>query len=110
MTGFFERRSNTTTKKEQKMEKFYTIAEACRLLSIGRTTLYELIASGAIPAKKIRRATRISGEGIDRFIKECPPVTRKRTPKKSPKTEEAPPQTPQEGSKKDSTGGTDGEK
>ncbi|MHB8637740.1 MAG: helix-turn-helix domain-containing protein [Fimbriimonadaceae bacterium] len=46
----------------------YTVREACGTLSLSRTTLYELIRSGALQAIKIgTRGVRISAEELERF-------------------------------------------
>ena len=43
-------------------------AEAARLLSVGRSTLYELMESGAIPFVKIGRSRRIRREALEAYI------------------------------------------
>ncbi|PZQ20576.1 MAG: hypothetical protein DI569_15085 [Sphingopyxis macrogoltabida] len=40
------------------------IPEACEALSVGRTTIYELIGAGRLKAVKIGRATRITMDSI----------------------------------------------
>jgi excisionase family DNA binding protein len=45
-----------------------TIPEAARRLGIGRSTLYELIASGAIETVRIRRARRIPVDALHAYI------------------------------------------
>jgi excisionase family DNA binding protein len=49
-------------------ERLLTVKEVAGMLAIGRTTVYELIARGEIPAVKIGRARRIPSSAIDRFI------------------------------------------
>jgi excisionase family DNA binding protein len=49
--------------------RLYHVEEAARLLSIGRTKAYELIANGTLHAIHLGRSTRISGREIDRFIR-----------------------------------------
>ena len=44
------------------------IREACRITGIGRSKLYELIASGDIPTIKIGAITLVPVEGIRAFI------------------------------------------
>jgi excisionase family DNA binding protein len=45
------------------------VEEAAKLLSIGRTKAYELIANGQPHAIHLGRATRISSREVDRFIR-----------------------------------------
>lgn len=45
------------------------VEEAAKLLSIGRTKAYELIADGQLYAIHLGRATRISSLEVDRFIR-----------------------------------------
>lgn len=45
-----------------------TVNVACFRLSIGRTTLYNLLASGEIQAIKIGRSTLIPESELQRFI------------------------------------------
>lgn len=47
-----------------------TVPEAARALSIGRTTLYELIADHAIEVVHIRRSIRIPVDALRRFVEE----------------------------------------
>ena len=42
--------------------------ESQRLLSVGQTTLYELIKSGKLEVVKIGRATRIQRASIDALV------------------------------------------
>jgi excisionase family DNA binding protein len=46
----------------------YTIPEAAAALKIGRTRLYELLTSGALPAKKIGRKTIILRTDLEAFF------------------------------------------
>jgi excisionase family DNA binding protein len=46
-----------------------TIPEAARVLGIGRSTLYELIARGAIETVHIGRAHRIAAAALHAFVK-----------------------------------------
>ena len=45
-----------------------TIAEAAQLLGLGRSKVYELIASGAIESVRIGRARRVPASALERFI------------------------------------------
>lgn len=44
------------------------VPEACRLLSIGRSKLYELIASGDVECVKIGTGTRITTASLRRLV------------------------------------------
>jgi excisionase family DNA binding protein len=44
-----------------------TVAEAAAALNINRATIFELLKSGALRSVKIRAATRITCEEIERF-------------------------------------------
>lgn len=46
----------------------YSIADACRVTSIGRTRLYILIAEGRLEVRKIGRRTLIPAESLRALI------------------------------------------
>jgi len=46
------------------------VLDAARLLGVGRTTIYELIARGKLEVVHIGRAARIPASSIDRFVDE----------------------------------------
>ncbi|RXG83813.1 helix-turn-helix domain-containing protein [Bradyrhizobium zhanjiangense] len=50
------------------MKLAYSIVEACDLLSIGRTTLYQLIKAGDLQTRKVGRRTLIPAKSLDSFI------------------------------------------
>lgn len=50
------------------------VNEAARMIGVGRTKLYELIASGDVEAVKLRKSTRILTASLHRL------VTRQRDP------------------------------
>jgi excisionase family DNA binding protein len=52
----------------------HTIAEACVLAKIGRTTLYAAIKSGDLKARKFRRRTVILHEELVNFLQSLPEV------------------------------------
>ena len=58
------------TPMDQKL--FYTVSETSRLLSIGRTKLYELIGSGEIPVRKLGKKTLISAADLNRWADRLP--------------------------------------
>ncbi len=45
-----------------------TMIEAARVLSIGRTTMYELVAAGQIDVVRIGRAVRVPVAELDDFV------------------------------------------
>lgn len=52
----------------------YTIPECCRLVSIGRTKFYELIASGEIPIRKVGRKTLVAVSDLRCWVERLPAV------------------------------------
>jgi excisionase family DNA binding protein len=72
------RRWMTVVTSSQTEKLLLTISEAARLLSIGRSTLYELIGSGQVPTIHIGRSVRVPADGLrhwlDRQIREAQDV------------------------------------
>lgn len=50
------------------MKLCLTIDESCQALGIGRTKLYQLINSGALPARKVGKRTFILAQDIHDFV------------------------------------------
>ena len=48
--------------------KLFTPEEAAKLLRLGRSMLFQLMADGSIPSITIGRCRRITPEALDRFI------------------------------------------
>lgn len=48
----------------------YTIHDACRISSIGRTRLYELIKEGKLEARKVGKRTLVMAASLRRLIEE----------------------------------------
>ncbi|MGW8135577.1 helix-turn-helix domain-containing protein [Sphingomonas zeae] len=46
----------------------YSIAEACRVTSIGRTRLYELITGGRVETVKIGRRRLVKAASLHRLV------------------------------------------
>ena len=44
--------------------------EVSRVLGIGRSLVYELIATGDLPSIRIGRCIRVSSEALDQWIKD----------------------------------------
>ena len=53
-------------------QMLYTVVEAAKVLSIGRTRLYELINAGHLEAVKIGTSTRIRDEALRAFVESLP--------------------------------------
>ena len=49
----------------------YSIAEACTLSSVGRTTLYTAIARGDLKTRKVGRRTLITAQDLKSWIDSC---------------------------------------
>jgi len=49
-----------------------TIPECCRAAAIGRTKLYELIASGEIPIRKVGRKSLIAASDLRSWVDRLP--------------------------------------
>lgn len=62
---------STTTGSTNRV--LYTVAAAAEQLSLGRSTVYELMASGDLPFVKLGRARRIRRADIDAFAAQLPP-------------------------------------
>lgn len=58
--------------RETRMKLTYSIAEACELLGIGRTTLYGAIKKGELKACKVGRRTLISSQSLQLFVDSLP--------------------------------------
>lgn len=59
----------------QSEAQLLTIVEACHRLSIGRSTLYNLISVGKLPLRKVGGASRIRSDELDAFIRSLPQAT-----------------------------------
>jgi excisionase family DNA binding protein len=46
----------------------YSVAEACRATSLGKTRIYQLINAGQLSARKVGKRTLISAESLRRLI------------------------------------------
>ena len=57
-----------------------TIPEAARRLSIGRSTIYELLASGALESVHIGRLRRIPVDCLAEFVDACRREQQERLP------------------------------
>ncbi len=62
--------NETTDERTERPDRLLllTIVEAGRVLSIGRTTMYELIGAGEIAVVHIGRAVRIPVAELDAFV------------------------------------------
>ena len=62
---------NPTTRLEDSHRVMLTIPEAARRLSIGRSTIYELLDRGAIESVHIGRLRRIPVDCLTDFVDAC---------------------------------------
>lgn len=46
----------------------YSIAEACRVSSLGRTSMFAAIARGDLQVTRIGRRTLVQAESLQRFV------------------------------------------
>ena len=53
---------------DQADKKWLTLAEVQRILDLGRTKTYELVATGEIPAVRIGRVLRVNREELVRWL------------------------------------------
>ena len=53
----------------------HSIAETCSIVGLGRTSLYEAIRSGALPAVKHGRRTLILRSDLLQWMESLPPIT-----------------------------------
>ena len=51
-----------------------TVKEAARVLNLGRSTVYQLIADGRLDAVHIGRSTRVPVDAITKFIRALGPA------------------------------------
>ena len=58
----------------------HSVAEACQLASVGRTALYESIATGELRAVKRGKRTLILDEDLRRWVQSLPAVNVKAEP------------------------------
>jgi excisionase family DNA binding protein len=56
---------------------FFTISETCRMLSIGKTKLYELLGSGEIPVRKLGKKTLVAAADLKRWADRLPAIEAK---------------------------------
>ena len=49
-----------------------SIAQAARMIGIGRSTLYAIIKDGQLPVRKLGKRSLILREDLDRFIATLP--------------------------------------
>jgi len=49
-------------------KEWLTLTEVQRVLELGRTKTYELVARGEIPAVRIGRVLRVNREELDRWL------------------------------------------
>ncbi len=50
----------------------YTIPGACRMIGLGRTSVYSLISQGILDARKAGGKTVITADSIERYVASLP--------------------------------------
>lgn len=50
----------------------YTCRQTMETLGVGRTTLYRLVSTGRLRARKLGKSLMIEGESLDEFVKNLP--------------------------------------
>jgi excisionase family DNA binding protein len=70
----------------------YTVSDCCRLTGLGRTKFYELVASGAIPLRKVGKKSLIAAADLKRWAEELPASKETVTLRRSEPSPRLPPQ------------------
>ena len=52
------------------LHRLLTYEQAAAYLAVGRTTIYDLVGKGELPAVKIGRCTRLRPEDLEQFIED----------------------------------------
>jgi excisionase family DNA binding protein len=72
MTTIHDHQPSTTAEpvdvSPELLPRLVTVPDAARLLGIGRTTAYELIAAGQLEVVHIGRSTRVPTTAVDSFV------------------------------------------
>ena len=68
MATNYDSRVDTTTDSTAHLSALLTINEAAARLRVGRSTAYELIASGQLEVVHIGRSARVPADAIDQFV------------------------------------------
>ena len=56
------------------MTHTHTVRQACKILNVGRTKFYGLLASGELTAIRLGRKVLVTQEELTRFLTALPPV------------------------------------
>lgn len=51
-------------------DEWLTLAELAAWLKVGRTSVYRLIASGAVPSYRVGRSVRVRRADVERWLEE----------------------------------------
>lgn len=63
-----EKRTGTAATVAPALKVLVSVDEAAALLSVGRTTVYELVMRGEIPSLKLGRVRRIPVLGLQAYV------------------------------------------
>lgn len=58
------------TRSDEQSHTLLTVEQAARRLSLGRTTMFQLIKTGAVVSVRIGRARRVPVEALDAYVEE----------------------------------------
>ena len=56
----------------EELPRLLSIPQACRVLGVGRSVLYQMLSSGQIRSVKIGRRRLVPREAIDEFVANLP--------------------------------------
>jgi excisionase family DNA binding protein len=52
--------------------ELFTVAEACKILSVSKVTVYKLISIGQLDARKVLNGTRITAKSVEALLAAAP--------------------------------------
>jgi excisionase family DNA binding protein len=52
--------------------ELFTVAEACKILSVSKVTIYKLISIGQLDARKVLNGTRITAKSVEALLAAAP--------------------------------------
>ena len=61
-----------STNPQPRPGRFLRIPEACAYIGVSRSRLYQLLAEGKLPARKLGCRTLLDKDMLDRFLEELP--------------------------------------
>jgi excisionase family DNA binding protein len=52
--------------------ELFTVAEACKILSVSKVTVYKLVSVGQLDARKVLNGTRITAKSVEALLAAAP--------------------------------------